>query len=292
VRSALLKQPVMLLTCSEMRSLEERAFADGIAAETLMEEVGAQIAAAVRQFFFLPGRCIVFVGKGHNGGDAFVAARHLQQHGWEIDLREAFPRHDAAALTQKKALELAEDRSIGPLGFSITCRRSLVVLDGLLGLGAGGALREPILGACREINRLRREADAHVFAIDLPTGLDGDTGTADADTVVADTTLTIGCVKAGLVADGAVNYVGRLVVLPLSELNARSETVHLADSINTAPALAPFLSRRPFDTHKGDCGRVGIVAGSRGYVGAAVLCAEAAVRGGAGLVTLYVPEEI
>ena len=281
----------MLLTCSEMRALEERAFSEGITAEALMEEAGAQISAAVRQFFFLPGRCVVFAGKGHNGGDAFVAARHLQQHGWEIEVREPYPRENAAVLTQKKALELAEDRSIGPLGYSMTCRRSLIVLDGLLGTGSGGALREPLRDACREINRLRLEEDAFVFALDLPTGLDADTGAADRDTVMADTTLAIGCAKQGLVADGAVNYVGRLAVLPLRELSARVEP-NLTDLVNTATSIAPLLSRRSFDLHKGDCGRVGIVAGARGYLGAALLCAEAAVRGGAGLVTLYVPEEI
>jgi NAD(P)H-hydrate epimerase len=279
----------MLVTCSEMRALEESAFSEGISAESLMEEAGAQIAAAVRQFFFLPGRCVVFAGKGHNGGDALVAARHLQQHGWEIDLREPFPRGQAAALTQKKALELAEDRSLGPLGYSVTCRRSLVVLDGLLGLGAGGALREPIRSACREIHRLRREQDAHVFALDLPTGLDGDTGAADADAVVADATLTIGFAKAGLLTDGAVNHVGRLAVLPLRELAGHAP---VEQTVATAAELQALLPRRAFDTHKGGCGRVGIVAGARGYLGAAVLCAEAAIRGGAGLVTLYVPEEI
>jgi NAD(P)H-hydrate epimerase len=279
----------MLVTCSQMRALEESAFASGHTAEALMEEAGAQIAAAVRQFFFLPGRCVVFAGKGHNGGDALVAARHLQQHGWEITVREIFPRDQAAPLTQKKALELAEDRSLGPLGYSVTCRRSLVVLDGLLGIGAGGTLREPIRGACHEINRLRHEQDAHVFALDLPTGLDGDTGVADAQAVIADTTLTIGFAKTGLLADGALNHVGRLAVLPLRELGGHSPT---PQTVATAAELHALLPRRAFDTHKGGCGRVGIVAGARGYLGAAVLCAEAAIRGGAGLVTLYVPEEI
>ena len=67
----------MILNCSEMKALEQRAFADGISAETLMEEAGVEIAAAVRQFFHVAGKCVVAFGKGHNGGDALVAARHL-----------------------------------------------------------------------------------------------------------------------------------------------------------------------------------------------------------------------
>src|SRR5262245_42491839 len=92
----------MLLSCSEMRSIEERAFADGIAAEALMDEAGARIAEAVRQFFPERGRCIVHFGKGHNGGDALVAARHLAAAGWRIDLVPAFGATEWSALTRKK----------------------------------------------------------------------------------------------------------------------------------------------------------------------------------------------
>lgn len=272
----------MLLTCSEMRALEERAFADGIAAEALMEEAGAGIARVVRQFFPAPGRCVAVFGKGHNGGDALVAARYLALAGWKVEMRPVFPPEQWAPLTrtQHECLPPSVAREDGPL----------VVLDGLLGIGAGGALREPIRGACREINRLRIEENAHVFALDLPTGLDGDTGAAEADAVIADTTITIGFAKAGLVADAATNHVGRLAIVPLAELSKRA--TESGATIATATTLAPLLPPRAFDTHKGQCGRVGIVAGSRGLIGAAVLCAEGAVRGGAGLVNLYIPSEI
>ena len=282
----------MLLSCSEMRALESRAFADGVTAEALMAEAGESIAAAVRQFFPAVGRCVVFFGKGHNGGDALVAARHLAACGWRVELRPAFPRETWSELTAQKHAQVGECESAVQEGSHLFGHgpRPLVVLDGLLGIGAGGALREPILEACREVNRLRREENAHVFALDIPTGLDGDTGAADADAVVADITLTIGFAKTGLLADGAINHVGRLSVLPLAELSKRAG----ADGgaiVATADTLAPLLARRNFNTHKGDCGRVGIIAGSLGFTGAAAMCAEAAVRGGAGLVTLYVPAD-
>ena len=79
------------MTCAEMKALEGRAFAEGVTAEALMEEAGAQIAAAVVQFVPTPGRCVVHFGKGHNGGDALVAARHLAERGWSCELKPAFP---------------------------------------------------------------------------------------------------------------------------------------------------------------------------------------------------------
>ncbi len=93
-----------------------------------------------------------------------------------------------------------------------------VILDGLLGLGSKPPLRDPILAACREMNRLRLQHNAFVFAVDQPTGLDGDSGEADRDCVVADFTVTIAAAKRGLLADNAINFVGRLEVVPLSEL--------------------------------------------------------------------------
>ena len=274
----------MILTCAEMKALEERAFADGIRAEDLMEEAGAQIARAVRQFFPTPARCVVFFGKGHNGGDALVAARWLALAGWEIELRPAFAESEWAELTARKHREMGA-------GATFSENKKLVVLDGLLGIGAGGALREPIRAATRAINRLRADRNAHVFALDLPTGLDGDTGAADPDAVIADFTLTIGCAKTGLLADAATNFVGRLAVLPLDELTKRFATTGSAE-VATAANLAALLPRRRFDLHKGDCGRVGIVAGSPGFTGAAVMAAEACIHAGAGLVTLYVSSEV
>src|SRR4029450_13813282 len=98
----------MILTCGEMKALEERAFADGITAEALMDAAGRQVADAVRQFAPDAGRCLVFFGKGHNGGDALVAARHLAAADWEIELRPAFPSESWAELTTRKHEQLRE----------------------------------------------------------------------------------------------------------------------------------------------------------------------------------------
>src|SRR4030088_2872788 len=99
-----------------MRAAEEAAFASGVEVEALMDRAGAGVAAAVRQFFSRPGKAIVFVGKGHNGGDALVAAACLKQAGWEIDLRLIFPEEDCAELTRKKLKALHDTECGSGLG--------------------------------------------------------------------------------------------------------------------------------------------------------------------------------
>jgi NAD(P)H-hydrate epimerase len=144
--------------------------------------------------------------------------------------------------------------------------------------------------ACRHLNQLRQERNAYVFAVDLPTGIDGDSGKTDRDGVVADFTVTIGFAKPGLVADGALNFVGRLEVAPLDDLRAPEKAP--AAIVACAPALRELLRRRKYDAYKNQFGRVGIVAGSKGFTGAAIMCSLGALRAGAGLVEVFVPEEI
>lgn len=279
----------MNVTCEEMRALERRAFEAGATAEGLMEEAGARMARAVRQFFPRPGVCRAFYGKGHNGGDALVAARYLARAGWRVTLHSAFPEETLAPLTQRQ-LEALGAPGEAPEPWVEGPR---VVLDGLLGVGAQRGLQGAIRDAAAEINRLRHAEGAAVFALDIPTGLDGDTGEADPDAVRADVTLCVGFAKRGLLADEALDFVGRLAVLPLEALCAQAPGAgQLLESVATPQSLAGLFPRRAFGTHKGQCGRVGIVAGSRGMTGAAVMAANAAVRSGAGLVTLFVTPEI
>src|SRR2546430_2196821 len=272
-----------------MQAAEQAAVARGTSIETLMDHAGAGIARAVRQFFPKPATCIVFAGKGHNGGDAFVAADHLQRIGWKINLRLPFAETDLSELTQRKlkafrdnAPRNAETIALGP---------QTIVLDGLLGTGAKSFLREPIRTAAREINRLRREENGYVFAVDLPTGLDADSGEHDPeDSVVADFTVTIGFAKHGLIVDSALNFVGRIEVVPLPGLWPEASAPNeLAASPSSLSAL---LSRRKFSAYKNEFGRIGVVAGSKGLVGAALMTTEGALRAGAGLVEVFVPGDI
>ncbi len=275
----------MILSSAQMVEVEEEAFRSGVQAADLMEVAGRAMADFVAQCHPKPGICRVFGGKGHNGGDVFVAARHLAKRGWVVEI--GFQPENFAPLTEEVFESLRSH-----LGGDAHSRigQPLVVLDGLLGIGASGAPRGDVAVAVREINRLRTREAAWVVSADLPSGLDADTGEAPGDCVVADATVTMGFCKSGLVADAATPFVGRLAVAELPDLIAPKAADPAA--LLTPASLAPLLPPRNFDVHKGLCGRVAIVAGSEGYTGAARLCSQATVRGGAGLVTLFVPPAI
>lgn len=308
-----------------MRAAEEAAFARGVEVEALMDKAGAGVAQAVTRFFREPGKCIVFAGKGNNAGDALVAAEHLRRLGWRIEVRLAFQEADCSGLMRKKLeslrhrppeilgatpsrgggtdlgvtlvellAEAAEELSAAQEAMAaeayVGTAASLIILDGLLGLGAKPPLRDPIRAACRCINHLRANKGAYAFAVDLPTGLDGDSGKTDRNCVIADFTVTIGFAKPGLLADDALNFVGRLEVVQLNELRAPEKKAK--DVVAAVPSLRELLPRRKFNTYKNQCGRIGVVAGSRGFVGAALMTSQGALRAGAGLVEVFVPEEI
>ena len=312
-----------ILTSAQMRAAEEAAFANGVQVEALMNKAGAGVAQAVTKFFQKPGRCIVFAGKGHNAGDALFAAQCLAMRGWKIEVRLAFKEADCSELMRKKLTDLRNttirvpdwtDRTEHDAGVIVLdvfayaadqlsfaeeeiaaeaylgSAAPLIILDGLLGVGAKPPLREPIRGACRAINQLRTTKGAYVFAVDLPTGLDTDSGKPDRDCVVADFTVTIGFAKPGLVVDGAVNYVGRIELVPLDEL--RPPGTKPKEIISSPPAFCGLLPRRKYNSYKNQFGRIGVVAGSKGFIGAALMTSQGALRAGAGLVEVFVPEEI
>jgi ADP-dependent NAD(P)H-hydrate dehydratase / NAD(P)H-hydrate epimerase len=314
-----------ILTSAQMRAAEEAAFAQGVQVEALMDKAGAGVAQVITKFFAQPGNCIVFAGKGHNAGDALVAAERLRRVGWKIEIRLAFKEDDCSELMRKKLADLrrkppeilgatrsaggATDPGItlvelwGDVADQLLAAQEkiaaeaylgtaapLIVLDGLLGLGAKPPLREPIRAACRSINQLRAKKEAYVFAVDLPTGLDGDSGKTDRDCVIADFTVTIGFAKAGLIADGALNLVGRLEVVPLHDLQPPDKKTK--QIVACPPAFQGLLPRRQYSAYKNQFGRIGVVAGSKGFIGAALMTSRAALRAGAGLVEVFVPEEI
>lgn len=277
----------MIVTCAAIQRAEQRLFDAGVEAEALMECAGSGCARAIRQFFPTPGRAMLFVGKGNNGGDALVIGRELRKAGWKIEARFASGPEEMTDLSRKKRAELGET---SPSEESAP----FVLIDGLLGIGARGPLRGRIAELAAEMNALRAAEHAITFAVDLPSGLDGDTGEPHAGAVVADVTLTISAVKSGLVADRALDHVGRLTLIPMPDIAGAIDGGDIDHGMFVTDTmwLRTRLPGRLFSHHKGQAGRVAIVAGSRGLTGAARLCAMGALRGGAGLVTVFVPESI
>jgi hydroxyethylthiazole kinase-like uncharacterized protein yjeF len=271
-----------------MRCLEEAAFRSGVSAEELMDQAGRRLGAALGRLVPGPGTAVAYIGKGNNGGDALVALRILREAGWKILVRSAWELPELGVLPRRKYRELGEPELRREPLTGDDLARPLLVIDGLLGIGGRGALRPPLAGMAAEMNALREQAGAVVAAVDLPSGLDGDTGEVGAGAVTADLTLTIGVPKTGLLADAATAAVGRLELIPLEELPAPAG----GDCLVEPGMLRNLLPPRSFDMHKGTAGRVGLVAGSKGLLGAALLAARGALRGGAGLVTLYVSRKL
>ena len=280
----------MILTIAQMQEVEKAAFARSIKAADLMEVAGRGIAEAMEQFFPMPGTCVVYCGKGNNAGDALVAARYLAECGWKILVRLSFLPEEMAPLPQSHLQTLLQEydaKFIEKVPEIVTY--PLILLDGVLGIGAQGAPRGSLGMLIEEINKVRREYEAFTVAVDLPSGLDLTTGVPSECCVEADLTVTIAYAKTGLLVDTATNNVGRLAVVPLTELKSSEGD---EGSLITPKLLQASLPSRSFDVHKGMFGHVGIIAGSRGYLGAARLAATAALHAGAGLVTLYALPEI
>lgn len=276
----------MIVTCEQMKVAEEAIFATGVEAETLMEHAGQECAKAILESFPKErAQAILYVGKGHNGGDALVIGRCLRDCGWSVEVRLGAARPDLAELTAKKLAEF-EGRHNKTLRFP----EKLVLIDGLLGIGAKGALRGYYLELAAEMAKLRREKNAYCYAVDIPSGVNGDSGEVYEGAVTADCTLAIGLMKAGLLADQAIDQVGRLALIEFANpVEAKGDASQKAFH---SGELADLIPPRPFSMHKGNAGRVGIVAGSRGLTGAAQLSSLGALHAGGGLVTLFVREEI
>ena len=284
------------VTVGEMRSLEDAALAGPWTECILMQAAGERLGHSISRIFPKPGTIIAYLGKGHNAGDALVALRTLGMiHGWRIMIRHAHPRDQWAPLTQEKMILLETDGVVeesGPLPEIlevIQADQPLVLLDALVGIGAKGALREPLLSLAREMEETRKLCGAKVIALDLPSGVDPDTGDVHPGAVAADATFMIGAPKRGLLFEHAADAAGALHLVPVDVLTpAGSDGYQLIGP----HSLRSIHEPRPFNFHKGKAGRVGILAGSREYSGAAVLASMGALAGGAGLVTLHLPEEV
>lgn len=272
-------EPMSAVSVAEMRAIEAKAMSYGVSEAELMARAGDALGHALGSAFPETGRAVAFIGKGHNGGDALIALRVLRDlYGWEITVRSAFAEEELAGLSKAQLRGLVPVDSVG---FS---PGPLLLLDGLLGIGAKGAPRGAIAALIAEMNELRQTRGAIIAAVDVPSGIDPDSGEVFPGAVCADATFMIGAAKIGLLAAGAADFTGALHLVPVDGLEG--------DFGGGAELIAPQTMGfgkcpKPFDFHKGRAGRVSIVAGSLQYTGAALLSALGAIRAGGGLVTLH-----
>ncbi|GAB4246171.1 MAG: bifunctional ADP-dependent NAD(P)H-hydrate dehydratase/NAD(P)H-hydrate epimerase [Candidatus Methylacidiphilales bacterium] len=277
-----------VLPSSVIRAWEASAFAEGLPRAKLMTEAVEGCVAEIVQRWPDPGRVLVLAGKGHNGSDALAVGSRLRQIGWTITTvmsESSTHRSDPPLPEIREEADRALVWPARPLG-GIPDRT--LIIDGILGVGASG----PARGAARDLLlwiKAQARGSAVRIALDGPSGLDLDTGEYDEATLRADFTLALGTLKPGLLLDAAHPVVGRLLGIPLPSLNAyplpvSEPTGETWFGLEEAQLLARHA---PVHAFKHRCGQLGILAGSPGMSGAAVLAANAAVEAGCGLVRLW-----
>ncbi|MGA2712368.1 MAG: NAD(P)H-hydrate dehydratase [Bryobacteraceae bacterium] len=285
--------PRKVLTPREMGEVDRATVEAGIPGIILMENAAQRVVEYIAGHFspVSEQRIVVVCGKGNNGGDGLAIARQLHIRFNPRSLRvilicdPAELRGDAALnLTMLRAAGLQEYRDFGP-----EMRPATLVVDAVLGTGLTGAAKGPALDAILEINS--SFPFAKVVAVDIPSGLSGDSGTPPGEYVRADATVTFTAPKICHAMPPACDLMGDLVIAPIgspSSLYESNEQIQLA--LITPESIAPLFAPRPLDSNKGKFGHVLVVAGSRSKPGAAAMAGLSALRAGAGLVTVACPE--
>jgi hydroxyethylthiazole kinase-like uncharacterized protein yjeF len=289
-----------ILTADQMREADRRTIEDiGIPSLVLMENAGRQVVAAMESFFqdLSDQRVAVICGKGNNGGDGFVVARTLQQRGIDVavfvvgsvaDIKgDARTNIEILGRLGITVVEVA-DEGQWELHFSEISERDVIV-DALFGTGLKVALSGIYETIIADING----SGIPVVAIDLPSGMSADTHDLIGDCIDATVTIALGAPKVPLILPPAEEKAGEVVV---ADIGIPAPIVDALEGprleLLTRDQIRPLISPRAADVHKGDFGRVVVVAGSRGKSGAAILAAQGALKSGAGLVTVAAPRSV
>ncbi len=280
-----------IVTSEQMRQIDRECIRRGTPGHVLMENAGRAVAGEVRRALepIEPKQFLVLVGPGNNGGDGLVAARYLHDWGAGVSVYLCCPRPEDDAnleLVRQRnipCLDAARDKDLSK--FSDLLASADGIVDGLFGTGKARPIAGVFAKVLDRVNQHKKERPALVlFAIDLPSGLNADTGEVDPVCPCADYTVTLALPKLGLFRFPGAERVGRLSIADIGI------PVELADNIAiellTEAWAGDALPRRPLDANKGTFGRVLAVAGSVNYIGAAYLACSGALRTGAGLVTL------
>ncbi|UCE17813.1 MAG: NAD(P)H-hydrate dehydratase [Gemmatimonadota bacterium] len=284
-----------VVTTQQMREIDRVTIEEfGIPGLDLMEAAGQGVVNAIEGTFIdiSHSRVIIFCGKGNNGGDGFVVSRLLTEK--EADV-ETYLLGKKSEISGDAKVNL--DRAVN-IGLNVKEISSLdninkpleadIVVDAILGTGIQGSVR----GFPAEVIDLINKFEGTVVAVDTPSGLNTDTGAVEGPCVRADVTATMGLPKVGLLLFPGKSYVGKLEVVdigvPPEVIGGAGITIEYVER----EGIARLIPRRAPNAHKGDCGRVAVVAGSVGMTGAAALSCQAALRAGAGMTILGIPRSL
>lgn len=280
-----------ILTASQIRQLEESCAKIGLSADILMENAGKAVAEEVKRI--LGGtdqRHVLFlVGPGNNGGDGLVAARHLGDWGAKVTVyllgRRGADDPNLTLVRERgiSCVEAAKDEGLSQFNQSLASADA--VIDALFGTGTARPFSGHVLSVLDRVNKAKKKRPKwRIIALDLPSGLNADSGAVDPATLYADYTITLGCPKPGLFNFPGAERVGKLTVADIGMPENLAEGA--TSEYLTGEWVRSVLPERPLQANKGSFGRVLVVAGSMNYIGAAYLACSGAIRVGAGLVTL------
>ncbi|MGC3998520.1 MAG: NAD(P)H-hydrate dehydratase [Anaeromyxobacter sp.] len=289
-----------LVGAADMRAIDRAAIAGGIPSLVLMERAGGAVAAAAAALAGPDGRIRVVCGGGNNGGDGYVAARLLRQSGRDVAVLALVPAErltgDAGVVRSQAVasgvpVEDAAAAPEEPSPLALGAAPGDVVVDAIFGTGLSRAPEGLFERAIAAIDGARRSG-AKVLAVDVPSGLSADTGRPMGRCVQADRTVTFAFQKRGLVIQPGAALAGEVSVADIGIPPAAAAVVAVEAELLTAELARALVPPRRPDAHKGDAGRLLVVAGSPGKTGAAHLALTGALRGGAGLVTLAARPEV
>ncbi|GAB6179637.1 NAD(P)H-hydrate dehydratase [Desulfotomaculum defluvii] len=288
-----------LATAAEMREIDRKAIQEyGIPGIVLMENAGLQVIRVIQKLLPQVSEKVftILVGKGNNGGDGLVIARHLFNLGAKVKVllmadAEEFQGDAKVNLTiwQRLGQPVYPVNQVNGINIvKVALLNTDVLIDAMYGTGFHGTVNEKVARVINLINA----SQVMVLAVDIPSGLEADSGKAQGPCLRADHTVTFGLPKLGLVLEPGASIAGKLHVVDISLPKELLENKNIPRQLLTRQLISQWFKPRKQDSHKGSYGHVFIVAGSRNMCGAARMAVRGALRSGVGLVTLGVPQSI
>jgi hydroxyethylthiazole kinase-like uncharacterized protein yjeF len=285
----------IVLNASEMAQVDRTTIEDiQIPGVVLMENAGCGVVEEIERFLgdVFDKQFVIFCGKGNNGGDGYVIARHLYNRGAKVAVLLAGEKEKIKgdALINLKILEnmAIEAREIASLEQIPSFPQLDLIVDALLGTGVTG----PVVGFLGELIDFMNSLDAPIISVDLPSGMETDTGAVHGACIKAEMTVTMAHLKTGLMFSPGRDLAGEIVVVDISVPPEVSQQFQGQRFLLEPEDIRSRLPNRKLDAHKTSCGKVVVFAGSVGMTGAATLTAISSLQVGAGLTKLGIPASL
>jgi len=287
-----------VVTSQQMKEIDRKAIEESnLSGLTLMENAGLRIFQSLKNIYpdLRLKKIIIFTGSGNNGGDGFVVARHLYNYGVKVKVfllshsgKIKGEAEENLNIINKMGVELFEAETTKLEEIQRAIQNSNLIIDAILGTGLQGK----VTGLKAKIIDLINIANKEVVAIDVPSGLDADTGKIEGPCIKATHTFTLALPKIGLLIFPGASYAGKVTVEDIGIPFYLLKNNKIKTNIVIKEVVKSFLPFRATYSHKGSFGKVLILAGSVGMTGAAYLTSEAAMRSGTGIVVLGIPRSL